>query len=353
MKNRLLVLCFCLMMSIFALSFSSVVKAENQDYISGGTDKVTFSDDCQSFALYTEFNQPMYYLQNRLYAPSLAESKAVYQGGPFTDVQVEVTITSINKNGLIDSGIYVQASDPGNKINQITAWCVNVERDVNSNYAIIRLHRFLNNSWDGYKCQATINNVGDSYNLKVVVKSGVLYVYINGGECLFNYYIGSNEGMVGLRTYYAPNYFTDFKVTAPSIEFDTSLFEQKIIELENIDSSLYTNDTITALKKEIEAAKILLNTEVSQPLMEECFSRLIKAENSLVKLCTKDDLAELVEIGNAAVSQTDVYTKNSIASLKVVLAECDKALQSDDNQEISYWYQKLEYKLDTLIRYGG
>lgn len=295
----------------------------------------------------------MYYLQNRLYAPSLTECKAIYRGGEFLDVQVEVDITSINPNGLLDSGIYVQASKPGKYQDQITAWCVNLEREVNGKYYKVKLHRFENNFWKGVQVETKEINVSDTYRLKVVVLNGVLYAYVDDGECLFTYYIGNAVGKVGLRAFYAPNYFTNFSVTAPNISLNTNLFQQKIEQLEKLDLDLYTTITANNLKTTLEKAKNLINGEVSQPLLEICYLELIKAENALIKLCTKEDLVSLVEIGKNAQQQTNVYTKNSISSLKVVLENCQKAIESENIQEISYWYQKLEYKLDTLIKYGG
>lgn len=316
-------------------------------YVSGGTDAVIFDDD-GDFELFTEFaDQPMFVLQNKLYAPVLAESKAIYKYGRYSDVEVSVDITPINKSGNIDGGIYVQASDASNAFDGITAWNVNVEHAVGSKVFALKLHRFENRSWKGAKVEIfDLPYAHDTVNLRVIVKAGVLHAYADGRD-VFSHYIGTESGKVGIRNFYAPVYYENFKVTAPTIAVEPELLDGKLEEFENFDFSPYTEETAEALRAALAAGRAALAKGDSQTDMDKAYADILSAHGALALKKTRDDLSELIEKANKIIADRDSYTQNSTRSLEIVLSQ----IASAEDEEIPYLYKKLKHRIESAVRY--
>lgn len=326
------------------------VKAESVT-VGGGTDRIVFDDsEVRSFDFYEEFNQPMYILQNKLYAPVLTESKAIYKYGIYDNVTVSTDVTSINKNGIIDGGIYIGASGANNSKDGITAWCVNVEHSLESGVYALKLHRFENNRWLGAKKEVfNIKHTSDTVHLSVTVKSGVLYAYTNG-ERIFSYAVGAARGKVGLRAFYSPIYFENFVVTSPVIAVDRKDLENKLNEFKAFDYSPYTKSSATALADAVKKGEaVLADDKASQSDIDGAYDNIVTAKNRLLRAKTRADLDALVAETQTVISKPDVYTKSSISSLKVVVGKCQTAADED----ISYWYNVLRHRLDSAVKYIG
>ncbi len=337
---------------VLAMPFAvtDTVTAETVTVI-GGTDKVVFDDSAaRDFDFFTEFNQPMYILQNRLYAPVLAESKAIYKNGTYSDVEVSVDISAIVPYGNIDGGIIVQTRGANNAANGLTGWNVNVEHNADATSFALKLHRFENNRWLGAKKEIyNIKYMSDTVHLRVVVKTGVLYAYLDAEDPIFTYNIGAASGKVGLRAYYAPMYFENFSVTSPMILVEPEQLEAKIKELVGFDYAPYTEDSAQKMKDAVEYGKVQLESETSQADIDKAYADILAAEQALIRIKTRADLDELIQTAQAIISDVHTYTKNSISSLKVVVDKCVAAEDAD----VSYWYQVLEHRIKSAVKYEG
>ncbi len=316
--------------------------------IAGGTDNVIFEDsNMRDFDFYTEFDQPMYILQNRLYAPLLTESKAIYKHGTYSDVDVSVDVAALVPGGNIDGGIYVQASGVNNAANGITAWNVNVEHDVNSSVFALKLHRFENNRWLGAKKEVyNIKYTSDTVHLRVVVKTGVLYAYLDGDAPVFTYNVGKSAGKVGLRSFYAPNYFENFSVTSPMITVEPELLQSKLAELDGFDYSPFTDESAQTLRAAVAEAKAALAAEESQADIDKAYADIVIAKSELTLKKTRADLDALTEKAQKMMSDAN-YTKSSVSSLRVVIEKCNAATE----EKISYWYKILQHRMDSAVKY--
>ncbi len=329
---------FCFLIAALCLTFCfSLPVAAEAPEVNGGTHTVTFeSSDRHDFDLYAEFKQPMYMLDGKLFAPTLCESKAIYRGGTFSDVQVEVDISSINPGGKIDAGIYVQARDPGNNLDAITAWDVQVERIVGNKTYTVKLHEFKNGKYMGERKVAEyVPCFSDTVHLKVTVQGGTLSAYTDFNGRLFSYEIGAGSGSVGLRCFYAPNYFENFTVTSPAIQVETAALASKLAELESFDYAPYTAESADAL-----------NGGVSQNAVDTALCNIEKAQNALTKTVTQKELDELVLRAREIVANGSRYTKNTVASISVVLNRIENA---DD--DLSTLYKLLKRRVDGAVEY--
>lgn len=347
MKKAIKFLTAALALSV-PLAVAPIANAETVS-VGGGTDRVFF-EDADDFTLYSQFDdQTMFTLQNRLYAPVLAESKAIYKYGTYGDAEISVDVTAINKSGNIDGGIYVQASNASNAHDGITAWNVNVEHAVNANTFALKLHRFENNRWVGAQKEVyNIKYTSDTVHLRVVVKSGILNAFISGDEPVFTHYIGAATGKVGLRGYYSPIYFENFSVTAPTIALEPNKLGAKIAAMENFDYTVYTDATSAALRAAVEHGKETLNS-LSQADIDGAYADILAAENALIRIRTAEELRALTEKASAIIAEREKYTENSVGSLEIVLRQIEQA----DGENISELYAVLFRRIQSAVKYGG
>ena len=325
----------------------------NADYtVDGGRLTIDFEHPSQTnhFSLYTEFDKLPFIMDGKLYAWTLAEQKIILRAYTYTDVEVNVDLTTINECGKIDAGIYVQASNANSQLDGITAWCVNVEHGATSKTFNFKLHRFENGKWLGAFIELMgIPYYSDNVHLRVVVKSGMLYAFLNSSKTpAFEYYIGESEGQVGLRSFYAPNIYDNFSVVGNAHKVNrTNLDNLVSIALEKLNNSkdiCFATELATA----VENAKNAL-TQVQVDSAEKALMDILE------KAISKRTLSELYSLIEQSASilnpNGSVYTANSYSSFVAVRNICIGLNENSSEYDISYWYDRLLAKINGLIAY--
>lgn len=350
-RNNVIITTILVMMAVVSSLLLSIpsVFAEGSYEVEGWRTTIEFnSEDEKRLQLYTEFDRSPWLMDGKLYFWTLAEQKAIYKDCKYDDVDVSVDISTINESGKFDSGIYVHANNVGGGLDQVNGWNVNLERGADKTTYYLKLHRFDNGRYSG--CRVEVSGLKlpmNTVNLRVVVKSGELYAFVDHGQTpVFNYTIGSEEGYVGLRNFYSPNYFDNFSIIGKGNNRDNS--SDVIIEdAKQIDLSKLTEESKNTLNNAIEAAENADN----QYSLEKAVAELEKAMKDALVKRTAEDLAVAIERAEA-ITDGSVYTENSWNSLQAVLGIC-RTVNTADEEAVSYWTYRLELKILLLVEYGG
>lgn len=326
-----------------------------EDYkVTGGRLVYDFEDGkLTDFDLYTEFDKLPYTMDGKLYFWVLAEQKAILKKRSYSDVEVNVDIMTINKSGKFDSGIYVQASEVGPGMDEINAWCVNLERSASETTYYLKLHRF-NNSYLGARVEVGgLKLPMDKVHLRVIVKNGILYAFVDYQETpTITYYIGTDEGKVGLRNFYSPNYFDNFTVIGEGNSYDYSELFPAIEKAREYNTDELTEESGNRLKTALDHAVAVLQTTVTQYEIDELAKTLNDAIESVIYKRAFSELVSVLSQAEAIINEDGkVYTKNSWSSLQKVITVCSQLTEDSDEQLISYWTNRLEYRISALIPY--
>lgn len=353
MKRNIVIIAIILVLVVgFSLPFvnpSAEVIAEESYEVDGWRLDIGFDDgDEKLLRFYTEFGREPWLMDGRIYFWTLAEQKAIYIEQKYDDVDVSADIYTINESGKFDSGIYVHANNISGALDGATAWEVNLERGPDSKTYILKLHRFENGKYMGYMAEVPeLKLPMNKVHLRVVVKSGVLYAFVNHEKSpIMSYEIGSEEGYVGFRNYYSPNYFDNLSIVGKGNERDTSS-DVIIEEATNIDGSKLTEDSEKAINEALDRA----NNADNQYRLEEAIEDLKTAIKNAIEKRSTEELAAAIERAEKIVDGK-IYTQNTWNSLRAVL-EIVKTIDLTDEEVLSYWTNRLELKIDLLVEYGG
>ena len=349
-----------LLTAITALSFALTpclplqsASAVTDDYsVAGGRCVVEFEDskDEALFDLYTELDKAPWLMEGNLVAWTLAEQNIIFKDKTYTDVEVSVDISTVNENGKFDSGIYVAAKDAIDRMDGITAWEVNIEHGAGNPTFDLKLHRFENRIWKGAVVEIfALPYAGDTMNLRVVVKGGTLYAFLNGSKApAITYNIGNEGGMVGMRNFYSPNTFDNFSVTGEGNAVDVSLLEhyaklaREEIKKPLVEECLNELNTALALGRE---AKTQEETDQAAQALKTALERAVEKH-------TQEELSMLVERADSLENpQGKVYTVNSWNSLLAVKEICAALTSESGEYDISYWYGRLDARINGLVSY--
>lgn len=350
-RNNVIITTILVMTAIVSsllLSIPSVFAEESYE-VAGWRTTIEFnSGDEKHLQLYTEFDRSPWLMDGKLYFWTLAEQKAIYKDCKYDDVDVSVDISTINESGKFDSGIYVHANNVGGKLDQVDGWNVNLERGADKTTYYLKLHRFENGRYYGCRVEvAGLKLPMNTVNLRVVVKSGVLSAFVDHGQTpVFSYTIGSEEGYVGLRNFYSPNYFDNLSIIGTGNSRDNSS-DVTIEDAKKIDSSKLTEQSKNTLDAAIEAAENADN----QYSLEKAVAELEKAMKDALVKRTAEDLAAAIKRAED-ITDGSIYTENSWNSLQAVLDIC-RTVDIADEEAVSYWTYRLELKILLLVEYGG
>ena len=326
---------------------------EDQYQIDGGKISIGFDkEDEKYFTFYTEFDVFPYIMDSKLYAWTLAEQKMIFSSYRFSDVDVSVDVNTINENGKFDCGLYIQGDDFANRIDGCsTAYCLNLEKNAGQNTFNLKLHKFANNSYTGVKCMASgLKLPTVDLNLRAVVKNGTLYAFVNKEKTpRFSYEIGLADGLIGIRSFYSPNYFDNFTVIGEGLTYKRSELEVMIDKAKKVDLEKYTTTTRTKFSEALTKAESVVNGE-NQYEIDNALKTLENAYNSLQELRTKEQLSSKIEEGKKIKNDGQIYTENSFNALQIVLDIAQK-VDLDDEDEVSYRCTTLERKISSLTEY--
>ena len=352
-------LTICIFSAVIAIAIAIIpslsrpaTEAYADYFVEGGRFTVDFNEksDENYFQLFTEFDKKPWIMDGSMHTWSLAEQKIILKNYVYTDVEVSVDISTINECGKIDAGIFVQAANANYQMDGIDAWCINFEHGANQKTFNLKLHRFLAGRWLGAKVEVMgLPYHSDNAHLRVVVKNGYISAFVNGAEEPdFTYFVGKVSGSVGLRSFYAPNIFDNFTVTGAPHSVDRTYLDQLVVKAENALTKTLASDCVTALESAInKATQAVSQTEVDQAVMD-----LENALEQVVEKYTFAQLAELIQTANA-IENTDgaVYTRNSWKSFVAVKAICESLTEQATEYEISYWYGRLQARINGLVPY--
>lgn len=348
-----------LIFSIFTLSFSNAkinVNAEIDYSVDGGLYEIDFNEtiDLNNFSIFSEHDQLPYISEGTLYFRNTCEQKVIFKNHKVSDYYMaEVDIMPLVKKGRIDCGFYLQASSASNKLDGIKAYNLNVEHDINSDSFYLKLHQF-NNGWLGAKVEIPNNKyIGDSVHLKVVVKEGVLYAFLYDNETpTLTYNIGVEDGYIGFRSFRSPNKIDNFRILSNGITLNTTKLNEKILEAEElVNSNKYTESTASNLNELLLTAKDILANSKNGAELDEMISKLNKSISLLKEAHTYEVLQKVLVNAKSYLTLEAQYTKNSFESLKTVISYCEQLNESSTEDEISYWTNMLQHRIDNLIKY--
>lgn len=350
--TRLLSAALMLTVAIVPVTLQQTAVAEPDYSVDGGRLTIDFENknDYQQFTLLTEFDKQPYQMDGALYFWTLCEQKAILSEKQYGDVEVNVDISTINECGKFDSGVYVAASGANGSINGITAWNVNLEHGASQSTMQLKLHRFEKGSWKGAIVEiGSIPYTKDCVHLRVVVKGGVLYAFLNNNsKPTFSYEIGETVGQVGLRNFYSPNYFDNFTVTGIGNEVDRSELKEAVeLAQETIKKTLAQESS-----NELNVALALAESANTQSETDAALKALLAALERAVTAHTYAELTSLVSQADEILNPNgDVYTANSWNSFLAVKAICKTITEDSSEYDISYWYDRLLARKEGLIAY--
>lgn len=348
-----------LMVATIALALSladnnSTAFAVENYHVNGGRLVYDFDDGkLDDFKLYSEFGNPPHIINGKLYCWVLAEQKVILKNRQYSDVEVNVDIMTINESGKFDSGIYVQASDAYSDLDAIYGWCVSLERGADQTTYYLMLHRF-EDSWIGVKKEVDgLKLPMNKVHLRVVVKSGYLFAFVdNHTEPDLTYYIGTDAGSVGLRCNYAPNYFDNFTVIGQGNEYDYSLLSPSIEKAQSYNIDELTKESGDILAVALENALAVKSSVATQYEVDEVAQALADALAQVEYKRAFTELTDTIQTAKAIANPNGkTYTKNSWNSLQEVIDICEALTEDSGETLISYWTNRLEYRISALVPY--
>ncbi len=354
MKKLSIFLTALIAVAALVLPLPRQANAVTDDYfVEGGRVVYDFSSPSQGddWAFFTEFDKLPWIQGGKIFAWTLAEQKMILKDRIFTDVDVRVDISTLNKNGKFGSGIYVCANGVNSAMDGlISGWAVCLEHGASQLKYDVKLHRFENNSWKGAEAEAKgINYTGDTINLRVVVKSGNLHAFINGATTpVLSHHIGSSSGKVGIRCFYSPNTFDNFTVIAPGISTDKTELNALTQKAEELKNQPLAKESL----EQITAALGLSQRATTQTEVDEAVKALKNAtDNAVIKASIEQLTALISEVELLDNEGGMVYTVNSWNSLMAVKNICLSLDENSSEWDISYWYSRLNVRKNGLIPY--
>ncbi len=360
-KSIALLLCAAALGACFC--GTTVVAAEKiydlpQEYrVAGGHANYDLSAkaDEQDFDFYTEFDKPPSVVDEKIVCRSLAEQKIIYNKAIFTEVDISVDIGTINKNGKFDAGIYVGVqSDMSGKLDDITAYNINLERGADKNAYFLKLHCF-ERMYAGVKAEiGPVVLPMNTVRLRVVIKNGTLYAFVNGESTpRLTYSVGNISGYVGFRSFYSPNTFDNISIIGAANEIDRSgLNELRLKAQAMIDSGTLTADSLEKLSRAIADSETAIAQGDAYETERAC-DALKAAMAAVIYKCDFEILEKFIaEAQNIIDNGVGKYTRNSFISLGKVLDKCKTLTAESDEDTLSYWAGRLRLRIDELIGYG-
>lgn len=306
-------------------------------------------DDLSLFDTYTNDYIGVEMRDGKLYTPFGAACKLFYNKKEFSNFIVSIDINTAIKHGRINNGIIFGGSEIHNGMDKFVGWNVQIERYVDTDSCLVKLHRF-NQCWAGaYAISKNIRLNKDKVNLTVAVDDGLVTAYLDGLEVLKTN-CELTEGLVGLRSFYSPITFDNFCITSSNIPVNKTALSSKIAEVENIDRTGWTLASIARVDEALKNAKNALESN-SQVIIDNALSRLNEAMNAVLTEWSEENIEKLFQSANKLLEDKDSYIQNTVASVEFLLEQCKEAIKSGDKDQISYRCTKLEYRLQVAVRY--
>ena len=344
--------------AIFGLPLNGQAEISAQGYYEGGVKVVDFfnADSIyENFNIYSEEEgQGFYASDGYLCSIGRAESKAILKSpSTLSKYTLEADFYPSFAEGNLDVGFYIHASGAGNRIDDIKAYNVNLEKASFSNLLTIKIHSF-NHSYAGELTAKTTTMKSSPVNLRVDVNENNVKVYVNhSNSSIIDYTLLTCEpGSVGFRAFRGTaNKISNFKIYSSIFPTDNSKLLSLIDEINQMDLSMYTLESVNNLNEVLSEATLLVTD--NQYEIDQMYRKLEKALNKLLLKGSFEELESIIESADDIINnEEDLYTYNSFTSLKLITIRAKRLTPSSNETEISYFVNLLKQALGGLIKYS-
>ena len=347
--KTLSVLSFALIVIVSAVCFvlPNSAYAATDYTVTGYSETFDFNSasDINLFSVTGEHGDVPYIFEGKLVLPNTgfmygAMNSKSYSGD--TEVLAKVVRLPLQQYPNMNAGVTVRADSTGKN-----GWCVNMACG-GGGAVTFSIGQVVNNGLTT-KVQADLL-VQKDFILRIVIKSDVLYVFVNDGESpILSYSIGSGSGGIGFRGWYSATGFDYFTVINSAITSKPATYNALLAKAKNVDQSKLTDSSKTALNSAISAFENAGNQEA----FDEAGKNLETVFNELVYKRTEKEMADAISRAEAIENPNGaVYTANSYNALINVLNYC-KTLTPADGDAFSLMVTRLEQCIENLVRYIG
>lgn len=262
---------------------------------------------------------------------------------------LDITMYPNVKNGLINGGLYVLATNVKAAQDNVNAYNVHVMKDAGASAYTVYVYKF-NGTYQGVVDSRSYTLKADGkVSLHVLVKDGKISVFTDGRKTaamqidVDTSFITEQVTDVGIRAQQAEMRFADFKLTSPEIKVFTNVLENLVNDATRLEESKYTSATYNAVTSALDGAKeVLKNEEVTQQQVNTAVSALSDAINGLEEKADATQIKNLLTIIKAL--DLRQFTNASVASLNKAIAEIE-VLNLDDIST-----QECEENLTKLVK---
>lgn len=344
--------------AVFGFALNGQAEVPAQGYYEAGQKVFDFSyanNIYQNFNIYSEEEgQGFYATDGYLCSVGRAETKAILKNpSTISQYSLEADFYPSFASGGLDVGFYIHASGAGNRIDDIKAYNINLEKSSFSNILTVKIHSF-NHSYVGELTANSVTIKSCPVNLRVDVNENNIKAYVNHSKNpIINYTLTSWEpGGVGFRAFRGvANKISNFKIYSSDFPVDSSKLLYLIDEIHQLNLSKYTEESVNNLN-EILAEATALVTDNQYEIDQMC-KKLEKAMNKLLLKGSFEELEALIETADNTINNDeDLYTYNSFNSLKLITSRAKKITSSSNETEISYFVNLLKQALNGLIKYN-
>lgn len=261
---------------------------------------------------------------------------------------VDITMYPNAKDGIINGGVYVLATNAKAGQDNINAYNIHVMKDAGASAYTVYIYKF-NGTYQGALDSRSYTLKADGkVNLHVLVKDGKISVFVDGRKTaamkidVDTSFITESVTDVGIRAQQAEMRFADFKVISPEIRVFTNVLENLVNKATQLDGSKYTSATYEIVERALDVAKEVLKLdEMTQEQVNMAVSMLSSALDGLKEKVDATKIKNLL----AVIKALDLrkFTKASVNSLNGVIADVEES----DLDDISL--EEYEESLNKLV----
>ncbi len=344
MKRKLLIAISVLALCCVTFAFVSQDNAAAQ----------TRSADDGYYTFYSEFGSaPFFERDGYLYSPGTAENKAIInESAGLETFTIAADFYVVGQYNPLNAGFYIYANDASGRIDGISAYNLQLERDAWGDAVMLRVHRF-EQGYRGMLTEVRLAYKGERVNMKAVVDRGNVKVYVYESiDPVLDYELPSyRPGSVGLRCFRGTSVkIGNVILDAKRLNVDTSALEALIEKAQAVTEERYTEKTYARLAAAMENAARALTLGRFEVAAAETL--LGSALDGLLEKHSLEELEELIARAEQIVAAENKYTKNTAASLESVVARAKRISSAEDIENIAYFYDLINVAESRLIAYA-
>jgi len=300
---------------------------ENRYLIEGEEYDYDFTEDYKEFTTYTTSAATAEVKDGKLVFGNAGEVK--YMWNNVKDLTtVDVTMKVAVKSEM-NIGLYVFATNVSSEADNINAYNVQFEKDVNGTYKM-SLYKF-NGTYEGSLASKAVEVSGSDYTIRVVVLRSTILVFVNDEtKPLFIQEVEENlAGNVGIRSQYRASEINSLKIITNEAQLaagDSSSLNMLIETAKTYKEYDYTEATYSVLKTALEEAEKAVG--LTQYKIDKAYETLYNALMGLERLPAGDKTQLNALIATAKGVDQSKYTADSYAALKSALKAAEDL---DDN----------------------